>query len=51
MATTPDSGASHVGFRIAMTPAQWAVAVDRFDQEAGAANSAPVSPPEKTPAE
>ena len=51
MATTPDSGASHVGFRIAMTPAQWAAAVDRFDQEARAANSAPVLPPEKTPAE
>jgi sulfatase modifying factor 1 len=33
MATTPDSGASHVGFRIVMTRAQWAAAMDRFDRE------------------
>jgi formylglycine-generating enzyme len=31
MSTTPDSGASHVGFRLVMTPAQWGSAVDRFD--------------------
>ena len=39
MATTPDSGASHVGFRIVMTPAQWTAAVDRFDR-----NSRPQKP-------
>lgn len=34
MATTPDSGASHVGFRVAMTMEQWKVARDRVAKSA-----------------
>ena len=45
MATTPDSGASHVGFRLVMTPAQWAAAVERFDFD----QSPPPAAPKRTP--
>ena len=34
MATTPDSGASHVGFRVAMTMEQWKAARDRVANSA-----------------
>ncbi|MCP4067066.1 MAG: formylglycine-generating enzyme family protein [Phycisphaeraceae bacterium] len=36
MATTPDSGASHVGFRVAMTMEQWKAARDRVAKSAEA---------------
>ena len=37
MATTPDSGASHVGFRVTMTMGQWKAARDRAADAVGEA--------------
>jgi sulfatase modifying factor 1 len=39
MATTPDSGASHVGFRVAMTTEQWKAARDRAAESRDATDS------------
>jgi sulfatase modifying factor 1 len=51
MSTTPDSGASHVGFRLVMTPTQWGSAVDRFDASLQPAKPNVAPSPEKASGE
>ncbi|MAD18924.1 MAG: sulfatase [Planctomycetaceae bacterium] len=41
MATTPDSGASHVGFRVAMSQARWTAAKDRRRRSQGGDDMSP----------